>query len=221
MSDLSLLPEVFFSFETFAHRAIFEKVEAVWEVLPKIDSYLRAQPLGKIEVDIPSSVHLVHPELISIGSGTVVEPGAFIRGPCIIGQDCQVRYGAYVRGGVITGDRCVIGHTTEVKNSLFLDDVSAAHFNYVGDSILGNGVNLGAGVKLANFRLDHAPIFVTMLERRFPTSLKKLGAIVGDHSQLGCNCVVNPGSVLGRDVQSYPCLTIYGYVQNGSCLRSK
>src|SRR6267154_3568005 len=153
-----LTPNQFFTLEEYSHVLLFEGCQYPWQALEGLKNYLASLKLGNIETDVPSSAYLIHPELISIGPGTVIEPGAYIEGPCIIGKQCVIRHGAYIRGDVVTGDSCVIGHDTEVKHSIFFNSTSAAHFNYVGDSILGNRVNLGAGVKCANLRLDHQPI---------------------------------------------------------------
>lgn len=198
--------------EAYTHRKLFEQSNYPWEALASLEAYLNSSDLGQIEVSIPPSAHLINPEKISIGSGTVVEPGAYIQGPCIIGKNCMIRHGAYLRGNVITGDECVIGHDTEVKHAIFLNRACAAHFNYVGDSILGNGVNLGAGVKCANLRLDHQTIVVKVLGVSIDTRLKKLGAIIGDGAQVGCNCVINPGTILGKNSFCFPCLNVDGYV---------
>jgi UDP-N-acetylglucosamine diphosphorylase / glucose-1-phosphate thymidylyltransferase / UDP-N-acetylgalactosamine diphosphorylase / glucosamine-1-phosphate N-acetyltransferase / galactosamine-1-phosphate N-acetyltransferase len=210
VQDLNL--DSFFDLLSFSHARLFEECAFPWQALHKLSQYLAMQDLGKIEVEIPSSVHLVYPSLISIGPGTVVEGGAYIQGPCMIGADCSIRNGAYIRGGVITGDRCVIGHSTEIKHSILLDRVCAAHFNYVGDSILGNNVNLGAGVKCANYRLDRQPIAIELEGKKWDTGLKKLGAIVGDGAQIGCNCVINPGTLVGKNAICFPCLNVYGRI---------
>ena len=202
----------FFSLEAYLHRELFEETAFVWEALHHLASYLKEQELGKIEVKVPSSAYLVNPELISIGEGTVIEPGAYIEGPAIIGPYNQVRHGAYIRGNVITGEKCIIGHATEVKHAVLLNGARAAHFNYVGDSILGNDVNLGAGVKLANFRLDQKEIHVLFQGQRILTGLKKMGAIIGDGSQLGCNAVTSPGTLIGPKAFCYPCVNIKGIV---------
>ncbi|MFI5334943.1 MAG: LpxA family transferase [Chlamydiales bacterium] len=202
----------FFELSEFAHRALFEGCEYPWDALMHLSSYLKKQKLGKIETEIPEGVFLNNPSTISIGKGTVVEPGTYIQGPCIIGANCQVRHGAYLRGDIITGDHCVIGHATEIKHSILLNHAAAAHFNYVGDSIVGSHVNLGAGVILANLRLDHGNVSVYLGERKIATELKKLGAIIGDRSQLGCNCVLNPGAILGKGVLTFPCLHVDGYI---------
>jgi NDP-sugar pyrophosphorylase family protein len=207
-----LTPEAFFSLEQFSHAALFKNCHFVWEALGKLSLYLEQQELGVIETELSSSVYLVNLSKISIGMGTVVEPGAFIEGPCIIGKNCTIRHGAYIRGNVVMGDGCVIGHDTEVKHSIFLNRAKAPHFNYVGDSILGNDVNLGAGVKCANTRFDHQPIIIVVKGAKLETRLTKLGAIVGDGAQVGCNCVTNPGTLLGKGCYCYPCLNVHGFI---------
>ncbi len=204
--------EKLFDLVNFDHKSLFAGIVKPWDVLKKIESYLHAQQLGNILVGVPQGAHLIHPELISIGKGTVIEPGAYIKGPCIIGEDCQVRQGAYIRGNAVIGKRCVVGHDTEVKNVVMLDHAQAAHFAYLGDSILGNDVNLGAGTKCANLRLDHSEIILQFNGERIATGLKKFGAILGDGTQLGCNSVTNPGTVTGKEVFCYPCVNFGGFV---------
>lgn len=207
-----LLISSFFSIASFRHKQLFDPCIYAWEALAQIEGYLKKQKLGNIEINLPEGVHIIHPELISIGKGTVVEPGAFIKGPCIIGDNCEIRMGAYIREDVIIGDRSVIGHGSEIKHSILLNEVHAGHFNYVGDSILGNLVNLGAGVKCANLRLDHAPITLKYHSEIITTGLKKLGAIIGDEAQIGCNSVTNPGTFIGKKVLCHPCMAIQGYI---------
>jgi bifunctional UDP-N-acetylglucosamine pyrophosphorylase / glucosamine-1-phosphate N-acetyltransferase len=212
-------PSYFFELDEFEHRALFDGCLCVWEALSNIDHYLRNIELGRIEIDIPPGVYLEHPELISIGEGSIVEPGAFIRGPCVIGKRCQIRHGAYIRGEVIAGSGCVIGHTTEIKHSILLNRVSAAHFAYVGDCILGNGVNLGAGTKCANLKLDGSMVDVRVGGRRVNSGLRKFGAVMGDETSVGCNSVPNPGTVLGRGVRAYACTNFGGFVASASVIR--
>jgi NDP-sugar pyrophosphorylase family protein len=206
----SLKPESFFELNSFAHRDLFEGCAYVWEALQKLDSYFEDKNLGNAE-PMPG-VHLVNAAQIFIGVGTVVEPGAYIQGPCIIGPNNTIRHGAYIRGFVVTGEKCVIGHATEVKRSIFLNGAQAPHFNYVGDSILGSGTNLGAGVKLANLRFDHKEIIIHWNGQRIPSRLKKFGAILGDSASLGCNAVTNPGTILGPRARCIPCLNFGGVV---------
>lgn len=214
------LIDKFFSLTNFNNRGLFVDCQYVWQPLAKLEGFFKEKLAGKIEYEVPEGVTLIHPETIQIGKGTIIEPGAYICGPCVIGEDCQIRHGAYIRGFVITGSRCVIGNSTEIKNSILLDDVCAAHFNYIGDSILGNRVNLGAGVKLANLRLDHTEILVSDGEKKVQTHLKKLGAILGDDVQLGCNAVTNPGTIIGKHARCFPCLAIGGYIPPRAKIRS-
>ncbi len=135
---------------------------------------------------------------IQIGTGVTIEPGALIKGPAIIGNETEVRQGAYIRGDCFFGEKCVVGHTTEVKHSLFLDNAKAGHFAYIGDSVLGNNVNLGAGTKLANLKFGPGTVAININGRKIDTGRRKIGAILGDGVQTGCNSVTNPGALLGR-----------------------
>ena len=134
---------------------------------------------------------------IHIGQGVLIEPGALIKGPCFIGDYTEIRQGAYLRGYCLIGRRCVVGHATEVKHSIFLDDAKAGHFAYLGDSILGRNVNLGAGTKCANLRFLPGNVLINAEKDRIDSGLRKLGAILGDEVQTGCNSVTSPGTLLG------------------------
>src|SRR3989339_179364 len=206
-------PTYYFSFES---HSLFQEIDFVWDALKKLPSFLEQAPLGRIEIALPKGVFLENPHLISIGEGTVVEPGAFIRGPALIGKGCQIRHGAYLRGNVILEDGAIVGHSTEVKHSILLKRAHAAHFNYVGDSILGEDSNLGAGVICANFRLDHGHINVHIDGKKIETGLQKLGLILGDRSQIGCNSVMSPGTLVGKDALCYPCVHLQGVIPSGS-----
>jgi len=211
----------FFSFQDFEHKTLFQDIAYIWQALQKIEAFFKEKTLGNNEAKSCELAYLVNPEQISIGEGTIVEPGAYIRGPCIIGKNCQIRHGSYIRGNVIIGDYCVIGHATELKHSILLDHAHAAHFAFVGDSILGKGVNLGAGVRCANLRLDGAPVCVQYGEESFSTGMRKLGAIIGDETQIGCNVVLNPGTCFGKEVRCFPGLTVGGYISDRKYLRPK
>lgn len=213
-------PQDFFDLSSFAHRALFEKEEPVWAVLQRLKSYLLSKKLGEVFGKILPGASLIESDLIFIGKGTVVEPGACIFGPCIIGEDCQIRHGAYIRGNVLTGNRCVIGHATEVKNAIFFDDAKAGHLAYVGDSILGARVNLGAGTKCANVRFDKKIVTVTMNGKKVETGLKKFGAIFGDDAQTGCNAVTNPGTLMGKGSRLGPCAVVKGVVPQNHTVKA-
>lgn len=215
LSELS--PQAFFSIISFTE--LFEGCEFAWQPLLNLKEFFTKQKLGNIEIVLPSSVHLENPELISIGKGTVVEPGAYIKGPCIIGKDCIIRHGAYIREHVLTGDHVIIGHDTEVKHSILMDFASASHFAYIGDSILGKEVNLGAGVKCANFRLDKSAVPIRFQGIKLETGLKKLGAIIGDGVQIGCNAVLNPGTVIGKNSVCFPLVNVQGFLPPNSQYR--
>jgi carbonic anhydrase/acetyltransferase-like protein (isoleucine patch superfamily) len=147
---------------------------------------------------------------ITIGKGTVVEPGALIKGPTIIGDNTEIRQGAYMRGNCLVGDRCIVGHTSEVKHSIMMDGSKAGHFAYIGDSILGNEVNLGAGTKLANLKIVDVEMKLRVEGEIYKTGLRKLGAILGDKTETGCNSVTSPGTLLGKGSLVYPCVNVPG-----------
>lgn len=211
----------FFDLNHFQHAALFKSEEYVWKALSEIETYLKAYPLGKIEVDVPEGVFLIDAHLISIGKGSKIEPGAYIKGPCILGEDCIIRHGAYIRGNLIAGDQCVIGHDTEVKSVIMFNKAVAAHFAYLGNSILGNGVNLGAGTKCANLKLDHQEIVLNVAGEMIRTGLRKFGAIIGDNCQTGCNSVLNPGTLMGKNSVCYPCVNFGGYVPANSLIKNQ
>lgn len=211
----------FFELSEFKHAALFNGCNYVWDALARIAPYLKSYKPGQIESDVPEGVYLVNPELITIGKGVTLEPTAYIKGPCIIGDNSTIRHGAYIRGNVIVGEDSVVGHTTEVKNSILMNKCHASHFAYIGDCILGNGVNLGAGTKCANLRLDNKPVSLTFDDAgQIQTGLRKFGAIMGDGCQTGCNSVTNPGTILGKNVYCYPCTNLSGVIQADSTVRA-
>ncbi len=160
-------------------------------------------------------------ERIAIGAGSLVEGGATIKEPAVIGRWCEVRQGAYLRGCCLTGDRCVIGHATEVKHSIFLNDAKAGHFAYLGDSILGNNTNLGAGTKCANLRFLPGTVKIEIDGTLIDTGMRKFGAMLGDETQTGCNSVTNPGTIIGKRCMLMPNTTApSGYHQDGKRIRT-
>ncbi|NGX57199.1 MAG: Bifunctional protein GlmU [Chlamydiae bacterium] len=215
----SLRIEFFFDLSEIEHQALFKAFQYPWEVLAAIGDYLNNQTLGKIDVDIPEGAFLDNPELISIGEGTVVEPGAYIKGPCIIGKNNSIRHGAYIRGNVLVGDNCIVGHTTEAKNTIFLNGAQAGHFAYLGDSILGVKSNVGAGTKFANLKLDCKEVVIHANGETINTQLRKFGAILGDYVQIGCNAVTNPGTIIGPHSRCYPCLNFGGVIPPKSIVK--
>lgn len=156
-----------------------------------------------------------------IGEGTVVEDGAMIKGPAIIGRNCQIRHNAYVREDVIIGDNCVIGNACEIKTALIFNHCQVPHFNYVGDSILGHKAHLGAGVVLSNFKSLKGNVTVPVDGLPLDTGLRKFGALLGDGCDIGCNAVLNPGSIIGRGAVIYPCTNWRGILPANMIAKNK
>ncbi len=188
-----------FDLSQTAQAALFKKVKYPWEILPLLKDYL-----GDRKV---------------IGHGTVVEPGAVIKGPAIIGRNCVIRSGAYLRANVILGDNVVVGQSCELKNCLVFNDAQIPHLNYVGDSIIGYHVHLGAGVVLSNVKTPPSEISVKMEGREIKTGLRKFGALIGDQTEIGCNSVINPGSVIGRNCSLYALTNWRGYLPADSLVK--
>jgi len=157
---------------------------------------------------------------IHFAPGCKVEPGALIKGPTFIGPGSEVRQGAYLRGSCLVGKACVVGHTTEMKNSVMLDEAKAGHFAYLGDSVLGRSVNLGAGTKLANLKIIDRPYHIKLNDVTHTIKRRKFGAILGDACETGCNSVTNPGTVMGPRCLVAPCMAVKpGYHPARSVIR--
>jgi NDP-sugar pyrophosphorylase family protein len=183
------------------HSVIFAGGNFAWEALKIIDGYLANVPKQNPPRRFPgASIG----DRVIIGEGTVVEPGALIKGPAIIGKNCQIRHNAYIRENVLIGDNCVVGNASELKNALLFNGAQVPHYNYVGDSILGHKAHLGAGVKISNVKLLPGNVTVEVDGLPLDTGLRKFGALLGDHAEAGCNAVLNPGSILGRNAVVYP-----------------
>ena len=156
---------------------------------------------------------------IWISDNVSIAPTAFIEGPAIIGPNTEIRHGAFIRKNVITGNGCVIGNSSEVKNALLFDGVQIPHFNYVGDSIIGYKAHLGAGAILSNFRFDGKEISIRIENTKYRTGRNKLGSIIGDQVEIGANCVILPGSLIGKGTQIYPLVNTGGYIPAHSTIK--
>jgi NDP-sugar pyrophosphorylase family protein len=177
---------------------------APWGLLgAPLDALLADLPSSDLRIRIGPEVHLLGDRIV-IGRGTRIGPGAVIEGPIYLGENVEIRPGAYLRGGCWIGDEAIVGASTEVKRAIFLPGARAPHLNYVGDSILGAEVNLGAGTVLSNFRHDGGEILIPTEQGRLASGRRKLGAVLGDRVLTGCNAVLHPGTVVGRDTQIYP-----------------
>lgn len=195
-------PAAWLDLDHTAHRVIFDNTQAVWDVLAKIATYLqfRMKPaIHGVTVGRPFVSNQVY-----VGAGTVIEHGAMIKGPAWIGEGCEIRSGCYIRENVIIGNGVVAGNSCEFKNCLIFDEAQVPHFNYVGDSVLGYKAHLGAGVILSNVRLDRREVAVGNGPAAVSTGLRKFGAVIGDRAEIGCNAVLSPGSIIGRDAIVYP-----------------
>lgn len=192
-----------FSCETEYLKALFEKSTYPWDMLSLIKQY--AADLIEKGID---GYELIA-EGVLVGRNVKIHPSAVIIGPAIIGEGTEIRPGAYIRGSLITGRDCTIGNSTEVKNAILLDHVQIPHYNYVGDSILGNYSHMGAGSICSNLKSDGKPVIVRA-DESYETGLRKFGAILGDRADVGCSCVLNPGTIIGKGTRVYPLNSLRG-----------
>jgi len=208
MTELSA--SLFFDLEGFEHRALFDSHGPVWSALGAgLESYLERRAEWRIEIDLPAGVHLLG-DRIAIGPGCRIEPGAVIIGPAILDRKVTIRTGAYVRERVVLGAGSLVGAHTEVKGSVLLPGAKAPHQNYVGDSLLGRDVNLGAGTILSNVKNIGREVTFSHEGSVVHTGLRKFGAVLGDGCKTGCNTVLNPGVLLGPGSVTYPNATLRG-----------
>jgi UDP-N-acetylglucosamine diphosphorylase / glucose-1-phosphate thymidylyltransferase / UDP-N-acetylgalactosamine diphosphorylase / glucosamine-1-phosphate N-acetyltransferase / galactosamine-1-phosphate N-acetyltransferase len=203
---------------------IFASAETPWEPLHRLKASIRdmLQERGtRVPADLPRDV-IIEGD-VYIEDGVVLEPGVYIGGPTLIFRGAEIRFGAYIRGDVIVAEKALVGHDTEVKHSILLPGAKAAHFAYVGDSILGAQVNLGAGTKLANVKVDmgKSSVKVKMNGVLHDSGLRKFGAILGDGVSLGCNSVTNPGTVMGKQCMAYALSSLAGYYAPHSLIKHK
>lgn len=176
-----------------------------WDVIPKIKDFIIS--LGKT---LPTDRYDEVSCGIWIEKSAVIPRSAEIASPCIIGAGTELRAGAFLRGGTLVGSNCVVGNSTELKNCILFDDVRVPHFNYVGDSILGFQAHLGAGAVISNVRGDRAAVTVKVGEEKLPTGLMKFGAAIGDRAEIGCGCVLNPGTVIPAGTVVHPLTSVSG-----------
>lgn len=183
-------------------------VPAIKQALSSFNFYKTPKPS-----DIPEQ--LVIKGDVYFGSNVKLPPYGYIEGPAYIGANTELRVGVYIRGNVIIGEHCVLGNSCEYKNCLLMDNVQTPHFNYIGDSILGTGSHLAAGVILANLRLDEQAVSININNTKIATNLRKLGSMIGEYTQVGCNTVLQPGTILSKKVILGPCIALGGFVSEG------
>ena len=214
-----LRPEDLFDLSQTEHAALFAGCSYAWEALKQIKPYIEAHLAPGLHHRSVGQSYFG--ERVFIGEGTVVEEGVMIKGPAIIGRNCQIRHNAYLRDWVIIGDNCVIGNACEFKNALLFNDCQVPHFSYVGDSILGYKAHLGAGVKISNVKLVPGHVVVEYEGQKYDTGLRKFGALLGDRTDVGCNAVLNPGSIIGRGSVVYANLAWRGVLPAGCIAKNK
>ena len=192
---------------------LFRGSEYPWEMLPKIKDYI----LSLIHSNLTGFTEIA--ENVWVGENVTIAPTAVISGPAIIGSGTEIRPGAYIRGSVICGSDCVIGNSSELKNCILLDHVQVPHYNYVGDSVLGNGAHMGAGSICSNLKSDGKAVVIHS-DCDYETGLRKIGGILADGADIGCGCVLNPGTVIGKNTSVYPLTALRGVYPANSIVKS-
>ena len=187
-----------------------------WELLSRISGFILE--LGE---KLPKDRFTEVKEHVSIANSATVAPSAFINGPAIIDEEAEIRHCAFIRGNAIVGAGAVVGNSTELKNVILFNKVQVPHYNYVGDSILGFKAHMGAGSITSNVKSDKTLVVVKNGQEKIETGLKKFGAMLGDHVEVGCNSVLNPGTVIGRNSNVYPTSMVRGYVPEGSIYKKQ
>ena len=193
-----------------------EKYEYPWLALPEIKNFI----FDLIE-ELDKNEYKQIKENVWIHNSVTIAPSAFIEGPAIIGKDTEIRHCAYIRGNAIIGEGCVIGNSCEVKNAIIFNKSQVPHFNYVGDSILGYHAHMGAGSIVSNLKSDGKNITVRNGDEKVETGLRKFGAVVGDNVEIGCNSVLNPGTVIGKNSNVYPLARVRGLLPENSIYKDE
>lgn len=194
---------------------LFEGLDYPWQALPKIGDFIK-----KLGPSLPKEEYDQIGEDVWIAKSATVFPSAYVHGPAIIGKEAEVRHCAFIRGNAIVGDGAVVGNSTELKNVVLFNKVQVPHYNYVGDSILGYKAHMGAGSITSNVKADKQLVKVHTGEVHIETGLKKFGAMLGDNVEVGCNAVLNPGTVIGRESNVYPTSMVRGVVPAKSIFKN-
>lgn len=216
MNNIMFKPEKFFDLSRFEFRDIFDNVNLVWEVIPKIGKYINSLFQKRILVG-----NYKDKKNVFIGEGSMVHENAEIIGPAVIGKNCVIGHASLLRENCLFGDNVHIGHGSEIKNSIFLNGSKVAHLNYTGDSLIGNKVNISGGAMVANYRLDKRSVGVHMGDQWVETGLEKFGAVIGDGSIIGVNAVLNPGTMLGKKTIVYPLVSVTGVHKDGEIIKGE
>lgn len=195
---------------------LFEGAVYPWEVLPKIKEFI-----VKLGNTLAPEIYEKRGEDIWVAKSAKVAPSAYLDGPLIICENAEIRHCAFIRGSAIVGAGAVVGNSTELKNAVLFDGVQVPHYNYVGDSILGYKAHTGAGAITSNLKSDKKLVTVMCDGEKVETGVKKFGAMLGDFADIGCNSVLNPGTVVGRGTRVYPLSMVRGYVPENSIYKNR
>jgi len=194
---------------------LFLKTEFPWEIIPKIKEYILS-----IGPKLPQTEYNELKPGVWISKNAEIFESAYICAPTIIQANAQIRHCAFIRGSVIVGENVVVGNSTEIKNSILFNNVQVPHFNYIGDSILGYKAHMGAGAIISNVKSDKSNITVKLKNAKINTYLRKFGAIVGDYVEIGCNTVLNPGTIIGRNTTIYPTSMVRGTIEENKIVKN-
>ncbi len=205
-----------FDFSKTIARELFESADFPWELLPKISEFIL-----KLGETLPLDKFDKIGENIWVAKSAKVAPSASLNGPLIIDEEAEIRHCAFIRGSAIVGKGAVVGNSTELKNCILFDSTQTPHYNYVGDSIYGYKAHTGAGVIASNLKSDKSLVTVNFRGEKVPTGVKKFGAMIGDFGDIGCNTVMNPGTIIGRGTSVYPLSFVRGYVEENSIYKKQ
>lgn len=195
---------------------LLKKTNYPWEALGGIGAFLL-----ELGASLPEEEYTLWAENVWVAKSARIFDSVYLHGPCVIGPETEVRQCAFLRGNALVGAGCVVGNSTELKNTILFDGVQVPHFNYVGDSILGYKAHMGAGAITSNVKSDKTPVTVNTGSGRLETGLGKMGAMLGDHVEVGCNSVLNPGTVVGRNTNIYPLSMVRGFVAANSIYKQR
>ena len=212
---MSILTTELFDLTKTLSAPLLQECPYPWEALPQIgDFIIKTGPL------LDKNIYEDKGDNVWIAKSVKMHSSAVVRGPTIISENTEIRPSAFIRGNVIIGSNCVIGNSCELKNSIVFDNVQIPHFNYIGDSILGYCSHTGAGAITSNVKSDRSLVTISNNGKKIETGLKKFGAMIGDYVEIGCNCVLNPGSIIGRNTNIYPLSSVRGTIPPNSIFKS-
>lgn len=215
MKENKLVYENYLDTSKTIAKELFEKIFYPWEILPLIKDFIY-----KLGENLPSDKFEKINENVWAAKNATISKSAYICGPAIIDENAEIRHCSFIRGNVIVGKNSVVGNSSELKNCILFDNVQVPHFNYVGDSILGYKSHMGAGAIISNVKSDKSNVAVKYQNQKIETGFRKFGAVLGDNAEIGCNAVLNPGTILGRNTSVYPTSMVRGVIEENSIFKN-